>query len=428
MTETIFAQLKRIVPSRWHWVLEHEGFRRYFANTGWLFGGQLVNLGLSFIIGVWVARHLGPANYGVLNYALGLAGIFGFLAIFGIDNILSRELIRRPQEGKTLLGSALVAKAIGGLLAFGASVSLAFVVGASPLIKLLVAIYALSYIFQPLNLLSSFFQARVEARYNVKAQVWANIISSAMKVAWIFSGAGVIYLMAIYLLDSLFNIVFLWIIYWRHKENIFGWRFNYKAFWYLFRSGWPLLLSGAATFMLFKIDQVMIGKMMGEVEVGLYAAAAKLSEVWHFIPTILCSSLFPAIINAKTIGDKIYRLRVRNFFILMATLSLIIVIPIFFLAKLLITYLFGPDYLLALPVLRIHVFSSIGIFMGYAVTQYLIAENRETDVFRGYAWGAVINIGLNLWLIPLLGISGAAISTLVAYSVLPVYAWTKRKL
>ena len=140
MLDYIFRQLKKIVPDKWQWVLDHEGFRRYFFNTGWLFLGQMVTLLLSFLIGAWVARHLGPENYGTINYALGLAGIFGFLAGLGVDSVLARDLVRFPEKRNELLGSGLAAKGIGGVLAFVASLALAYSFGVTPLVRFLVAL------------------------------------------------------------------------------------------------------------------------------------------------------------------------------------------------------------------------------------------------------------------------------------------------
>jgi O-antigen/teichoic acid export membrane protein len=271
------------------------------------------------------------------------------------------------------------------------------------------------------------FQAKVEAKYNVKAQLVSSFIAAFLKVAWIFSGQGIIYLMGIYLLDGIMNIIFLWLIYWRNKGEAKSWRFDRGVFGHLLSSGWPLLLSGAAFFVLFKVDQVMIGKMLGEVQVGFYAAAAKLSEVWYFIPGILCTSLFPAIVNAKATGEALYRARLKNFYLLMAGLASTIILPVWLLAKPVILYLFGAEYLPAIPVLKIHIFSALGMFMSYAVTQYLVTENREKVVFFGNFLAMLVNVGLNFWLIPRLGIVGAAVATLVAYSVLPAYVWISER-
>lgn len=428
----LIEQFKKLLPEKWQWVFDHQGFRRYFSNTGWMFFGQMVNLTLSFVVGAWVARHLGPENYGVLNYALSVAGIFGFLSALGVDGVLARDLVRYPEKRRELLGTALVIKGIGATLSIGASLGLIFVIETTPLVKILVMLFSLSYILQPFNVISSLFQAKVEARHNIKAQIAGNLISAILKIVWIFSGLGVIYLMGIYVIDAFFNTLFLWLIYWHNRESVRGWHFDRQLFGPLLKSGWPLLLSGAAAFLLFKIDQVMIGNMLGNAAVGLYSAAAKLSEVWYFIPGILAASLFPAIINAKRSDPELYQRRLRNFYTLMAISALGVIVPVILLSKPLIVYLFGQEYLASLPVLRIHIFSALGIFLGYAANQYLMAENREKDVFRANFLGMVLNVGLNLWLIPALGIAGAAIATLVAYAVTPIYVlildiWQKRR-
>ena len=105
MVNKFFNLIKTIVPQKWHWIFEHEGYKRYFANTSWMFGGHIVSLLMSFFIGAWVARYLGPENYGILNYSIAFVGIFGFISSLGVDNILTRELVRFKEKRDELLGT-----------------------------------------------------------------------------------------------------------------------------------------------------------------------------------------------------------------------------------------------------------------------------------------------------------------------------------
>ena len=118
MVNKLFNLIKKITPTKWHWALEHDGYKRYFANMSWMFFGQMFSLLVSFFIGAWVARYLGPENYGVLSYSIAFVGIFGFIASLGVDGILNRDLIETPERRDELLGTAFRLKLIGGTIAF----------------------------------------------------------------------------------------------------------------------------------------------------------------------------------------------------------------------------------------------------------------------------------------------------------------------
>jgi len=93
MLDKFFKFFARFVPVKFRWILNHDGFKRYFANTGWMFFGRFFMLGISFFVGIYIARYLGPSNYGLVSYVISFVGLFGFLASFGIDTIAGREII-----------------------------------------------------------------------------------------------------------------------------------------------------------------------------------------------------------------------------------------------------------------------------------------------------------------------------------------------
>lgn len=418
MLDKFFSLIERFVPHKWRFVLGHGGFKRYFANTGWMFFGQMFSLGLSFFIGVWVVRYLGPENYGVLSYTLAFVGIFSFIASLGVDNILNRELVKTPEKRDELMGTASAMKLLGGFIAFAITVISVFIINPSPLIKFLVMIYSFSFIFQSLNVISTFFQSKVEAKKNVKAQILSSSFTSLLKIGVILSGLGVIWIMAIYTLDSLWLIILLVFSY--HKSNLRmrKWKFNSILAKQIFSSSWLMMLTTASVLLYTKIDQVIIRQMLDERAVGLYAAAIKLSEVWYFIPGIICASLFPAIINSKKTDQKIYFSRLKKLFSLVLILSFIIAIIVSVLAKPIISILFGSGYMESVSVLRIYAWSIIGYFLGVVASYYLLAENYMKIYFFSSLSVAILNIVLNILLIPRFGISGAAIATVVSYSFL----------
>jgi len=404
------------MPVKWRWILGHEGFKRYLANTGWMFIGQMFGLLLSFFIGVWVVRYLGPENYGVLSYALAFTTIFSFISNLGVDNILSRELVKFPEKRDELMGTAFRLKLIGGIIAFIVTIGAIFLIKTSPAIKFLVIIHSFVFLFYSINVIGSFFQSRVEARKNVKAQILSSSISSILKIIMILSGLGVIWLMLIYMLDALWLAVILIFSYRRSGFKIRTWRFNKVLARQIFSSSWILMLTTASILVYLKIDQVIIKQILDETAVGLYSAAIKLSEVWYFIPGIICGSLFPAIINSKKTNQASYFNRLKKLSGLMFFIGLVIAVLVSLLARPIILVLFGNEYLESISVLRIYAWSIIGVFLGSVSANYLIAENYVKIYFWVSLMGAVTNVLLNLWLIPIMGIDGAAIATVISYS------------
>jgi len=415
------------MPEKWRQFLSHEGFKRYFVNTGWMFVGQIFSLATSFFIGAWIARYLGPENYGILNYALAFAGLFGFIATLGVDSILNRELVKFPERRDELLGTAFRLKLIGGLIAFCLAVIGAIILFDNYLLRLLIILFAVSYILQSLNVISSYFQAEVKARKNVQALVLATLVSSALKVVVILLNYGVIWIMVIYMLDFLWQGLGFIRAYGSSGLKIKSWQFNKNLARKILHDSWLLMLASAAGALYLKIDQVMIGVMLGNREVGLYAVAVKLVEVWYFIPGIICASLFPAIINARKNGLEIYRARLNNLYILLLIIATAIAVVMTFLARPITLFLFGDSYLAAISVLRIYVWSNLGLFLGTAVYQYLIAEDRIKLIFIITGVAMLTNIALNWVLIPKLGLVGAAWATLISYAVVPLGGFYMKK-
>lgn len=425
MGNKFFLKIYRLIPRRWRWLLDNEGFKRYSANTGWVFLGQFFSLGAAFFVGAWVARYLGPSGYGILSYAVAFVTLFGFVATLGIDSILNRELVKQPEKRDELLGTSFRLKFLGGLIAFALVLLGAWLFPGSYQTKLLIIIFSISLIFQALNVINFYFQAEVKAKNNVKALVAATLISSVLKIVVIWFGWGIVWLMAVYALDSLWQGGGFIIIYRRSGLKIKKWRFDLGLARALLKNSWPLMLATGVGYVYLKIDQVMIGALLDAHRLGIYAAAVKPVEVWYFIPVIFCASLFPALINAKKADPDIYRRRLKNFYVLMIGLSLALAIPIYFLARPLILLLFGRGYLEAVPILQIYIWSNLGLFSGSAAVQYLLAENLVKTIFWLNFLTMAVNIVLNLIFIPRGGLLAAAGVTLISYSILPVVVWLR---
>lgn len=399
-------------------ILSHGGFKRYFANTGWLVIGRGIALILSFFVATYVARYLGPTNYGTLSYAIGFVGLFSFLANLGIDQIIYRELIKDPEKKNILLGSSLGLKLGAGTLAFALASITSFFIDKSAFVTSLILIISLSFLFQPFHIVNFYFQSQVKAKKITIVQLIVAFILAITKVILALYGFGIYYFSAIFAFEALLYAIF-YISLYQKSGNALAWRFDKKTAWFLLGESWPYMIATALAVIYTRIDQVMIKHIIDATSVGIYDAAVRVAEIWYFVPGAIITSMFPAIVNARKAADGSYERRLRHFFVIIAIIAAAFALPIHLLSKWIINTLYGIGYSGADGILSIYVWGGIGFSLSMAITQYLSAEHRKVAIFASSLIGMIINITLNIIWIPTYGMQGAAWATLVAYSLLP---------
>jgi PST family polysaccharide transporter len=185
----------------------------------------------------------------------------------------------------------------------------------------------------------------------------------------------------------------------------------------LLKDSWPLLLSGIAITVYMKIDQIMLGQMIGDEAVGIYSAAVRISEVWYFISVAIVASVFPTIIEAKKRSDVLYYALLQKLYDLMAVVSVLVALAMTLSSGSLITMLFGTKFSAAGAVLAIHIWAGVFVFLGVASGNWFIAENLQKLAFQRTVYGAVANILLNLLLIPKFGVNGAAVALVISQAI-----------
>jgi O-antigen/teichoic acid export membrane protein len=399
---------------------ENAGFQRYLRNTGWLFFGRFVSLSISFFVGTLIARHMGPSTFGSFSYILSFVGLFSFIASLGIDSISQRELLRNSSKENEILGTSFILKLLGAFAAVLMISASSFFISHDETTMLLIFLFSLTLLPQAFNVIDIYFQSKVLSKYSVTSQIIANVVSAILKIVGIIMYAGVTWFISVYIIESFLVVLILLAVFKKYGKHPQQWKFKSSLALSLLKDSWLIMLSSAAVLIYLKIDQVILKFMLDDTAVGLYSAAVRFAEVWYFIPTLICTSLFPAIINAKKISEELFLVRMRRLYSFMFYFSLIISIPIYFLSPLLIQVIFGGDYSAAAGVLKIYMWASIPIFIWTTTWQYLIAQNQQKISVISSLCGAVLNVALNILLIPIYGINGAAIATVISYSIVPL--------
>ena len=397
---------------------KNQGFIKYSKNISWLFFERILRITVGLFVSVWVAKYLGPKQFGFFSYTLSFVGLFAFIATISHNSIVVRELVKNPNHNDEIVSTAFWLRIMGAML--GILITLAVSINLTSndrFVNILILIIASSTIFQSFNVVDDYFQSKVMNKFVVITNVISLFLSSVIKIILILNDAPLIAFVWVVFFDNF--ILASGFIYFYIKLNskfkIKNLKFNSKTAILLLKDSWPLMISSAAIMIHIKVDQVIIKEILGLEAVGQYAAAAKVSEAWYFIPSVLTASFFPAIINAKKNNEDLYNSRLQKLYDIMVWIAIAIAIPMIFLSDWLIEILYGYQYSEAGNVLMIHIWAGVFVSLGLASNTWLICENLQKFLIVNTFIATITNIGLNYILIPKFGIVGAAWATIISY-------------
>jgi len=397
--------------------VEHRpGLLKILDNIGWLFFDKILRMGVGLLVGVWVARYLGPEQFGQLNYATAFVALFGAIAGLGLNGIVVRDIVRDPQSASVTLGTAFILQAFAGLLAMVlVVVTISLLKPDDEFTRLMVIVMSVSLVFKATDAIKYWFEAHVQSRYVVWIENGVFVIMAMFRVAMILTEASLMAFVWLTLIETLIISIGLVWLYTTHSSFSELFNVSVSRAKTLINDSWPLLFAAIAVTLYMRIDIIMLEGMSNSHEVGIYAAATRLSEIWYFLPTIIISSLSPSIISCHGINTDLYIRRLKSLYFMMTWLALGVSIPVALLSEPIITTLFGAGYKDAAPVLAIHLWASLAVFLGMASSQHLLVEHLQKISFYRTLIGLVCNIILNIMLIPSMGAKGAAIATVISY-------------
>ena len=392
-------------------------------NIGWLFFDKILRMGVGLFVGVWIARYLGPEQFGLLSFATAFVGLFGAIATMGLQGIVVRDIVRDPGGKEETLGTTAVLQFFGGLVSYGLILAVIFWLRADDaLAKTIVVILSSIMLFKASEIAVYWFESQVLSKYTVWVQNGVFLVFAMIKVGLILQNAPLIAFAWTMMAEAL-GVSFLMLVMLGLRGPGFK-RLNvsFNRMKTLLADSWPLLLSGIAILIYMKIDQIMLGQMIGDEAVGIYSAAVRVSEVWYFVPMAIVASVFPAILETKKRSEKLYYDRLQRLYDLMVWLAFFVALPMSFLSTTIVTILFGDTYKQAGTILSIHIWASVFVFLGVASGKWFLTENRQLLSLQRTMLGAMSNIILNLLLITKFGVLGAAWSTVFSYAIAAMFS------
>jgi PST family polysaccharide transporter len=387
------------------------------GNAGWLAGEKILRMGIGLFVGVWVARYLGPGQFGVFNYVIAFVTLFFPLATVGLDQLIVREIVREPEQKQSVLGTGLLLRLIGSTLAFGLAIGaiILFRPGESGM-HLFAIIVSIHLFFRSFDVIEFWFQSQVQSKYVVLARSGTLFLVAGIRIVLVLIQAPLVAFFWAFTIEYVLMAIGMLGAYRMTGGRIGHWKWNFASARVLLNDAWPLIFTGMVILIYMKIDQIMLGSMVGEQSVGIYAAAVRISELGYFIPVAIVSSVLPSLTEARQKSEQLYYQRLQKLFDGMSALALAIIIAVLPLSNFVILTLYGEAYRQSIHMLNIHILACLFVFLGTAQSPWNITEGLTKLHFSRTLSGAIINVGLNILLIPPYAGIGAAVATVVSYA------------
>jgi polysaccharide transporter, PST family len=391
-------------------------------NIFWMVLDRIWRMAISLVVGVWVVRYLGPDNYGQINYVLAFVSIAVVIANLGMESFLIKELVSNPQDKNKIIHHSFQLRLAVAFIAFFLLL-LVLVITSEPKSVLLLFFILVPQLFTTsFTVVDIYFQSELKSRITIVSRNLFFVVGAALKVAAIFTHQGLYVFAALTILDLVFADVFLFFYFRKKHHKTIQYPFDVVYMKSLLRKTIPFLLSNLAIVLYMKIDQILLGKFASLKEVGFFSAATKVAEVFYFMPMVITGSLYGLLIKYRRESVAKYHSISRKIFFLLITLSILISSAITLTASPVIGLLFGNKFYESTLVLQVYIWATVFIFAGVAFNQILVIEEFNNTILYKTVIGVILNIILNLLLIPGFGAIGAALATLITQFVSSIVA------
>jgi len=379
-----------------------------------MFFEQALKVFSIIIVGIYIARYLGPYEFGLLSYAIAIASIFMAISRLGMESVLIRNLVSQTTiSSDSYLGTSFTLMFASAVISATVMYGFLYVFEANDKLITYILIISMGLLAQPFMVIDYNFQSQIQAKYSAISKSVALLVGAVLKLVLVYINADLLWIVLAYAGEHILVAVLLMRVHIVRKQPSFLFKYNAKVAKELMISAWPLLLSALTIILYMRVDQIMIKSLLGVEHLGLYSAVARIYEGWLMIAVILSASLLPAIIKSKNQSQEIYEKRLTYLFALVFWLCILVSVFVSIIGNDLIILTFGSEYSASALTFTIIMWSSSFAALGSVSNRYLVAEKMEKKIALRTFIALMINIVLNFILIPRYGIEGAAIATLV---------------
>ena len=385
---------------------------KLFTNAKWIILCKIAQSLLQLLIGMLTARYLGPANYGLINYAKSVVAFAVPFTQLGLNATLVRELIDTPEKEGEIMGTSLVMGLVSSLSCMVLVAGFVSIANRTePLTIAVCVLYSTSLIFQAMELIQYWFHSKLQSKFPSMMMLCAYVVVSAYKIFLLVSGKSIYWFAVVYAIEYGIIALSQMIIYrYQSQQRLSA---SLPMARRLFSKGRYYILSSLMVTLFQNTDHIMLKTMAGDVQNGFYSSAITSASVCQFVYAAIIDSARPVILTAKKSDSLKYEKNISRLYGVIIYLALAQGIGFTVFARLIIKTLYGTEYLTAIPVLQILVWYIAFSQMGRIRNIWILAEEKQKILWKINLFGALMNVSVNACLIPIWGAVGAALASLV---------------
>ena len=390
-----------------------KGFKGILGNFLWMILERALQMLMALWVGTWFARQWGPQVYGQWNIALSLVAFGAFLCQWGFENLVIRDLTQKKYSPEVILGSAFFLLQGLGILSFlMVIVFIASSVADSN--RKLVIVMAFSHLMVGWQILDYWLQSQFQRHWLAWIKILMLCIFNILRVILLWKSVALIYFAILLPLELVGISFFSWLVYKKIPHQHRHWQVDFDLVKHYLSEGSPLLLQSLMVILYSLSDQIMLEYYKGYSAVGEYVAGRKLPDMWCFIPGLLITTVYPKLFIQNKDGMNMFSKTWKISMSCINWMGIIFALSISFICIPTIQFFYGDPYSESAKIMEIQSWSVWLMGITLLGNKWYIQQGFfKMMLWRTFA-ALLINIGLNIWMIPRWGSFGAALSTFVA--------------
>lgn len=385
---------------------------RVLKNASWIVGCKIVQSIITFLIGMLTARYLGPSNYGLISYASSVVAFALPIMQLGFNSTLVQEFIEKPEKEGKILGTCLTLNILSAIASIVGVTSFAYIANPDETETVIVCfLYSLTLLFQAVEMTQFWFQAKLLSKYPSIVALIAYVVVAVYKIYILVSGKSIRWFAVSHVIE-VFVIAILLIVLFKKlsKQKLsFSWELGKQ----MFNRSKYYITSSIMVVIFQQTDRIMLKLMLDEAQTGYYSAAITCIGITSFVFSAIIDSARPSILESNVSSKDRFEKKTVVLFSVITALSLAQSIGMTLLSKPIILIVYGEAFLPAVPVLSCAVWFVTFGYYGMVRNIWILAEGQQKYLWIINLCGAVMNVIVNLILIPLYGAVGAAVASVI---------------
>ncbi len=381
-------------------------------NAGWLIGGKIFQMAISLVVGVITARYLGPSNYGLIGYGSAYVSFFTAFCSLGLNSVIIKDFIDNPKEQGEAIGSAIVMRIVSSILSSIMIVSFVAVVDKGEAVTIaVVALCSVGTIFHVFETFNFWFQSQYKSKITSIATFLAYVVTAGYKIVLLILGKDVRWFAFSTSVDYIVVAVFLYVAYKRYGGERLS--FSIRKSKSLLKVSYNYILSAVMISVYGQTDKLLLKHMLDESAVGYFTTATTICTMWVFVLQAIVDSMYPTILRLKSENYAQYERKNRQLYAIVFYVSCFVSVAFIVFGDFGVKLLYGEAYMPAADILKVVSWYTAFSYLGVARNAWIVSEGKQKYLKYIYGAAAILNVVMNLILIPIMGTIGAATATLI---------------